>query len=163
MNFRAKGAQRQLAMIARRSRLLDGGLAVGKQAGEQQAGLDLRAGHGDRVVMPCSRPPEIRSGAQSSVATISAPILRSGSITRFMGRRESDSSPISSLVKGCAATMPDSMRMVEPELPQFRALLGACNSGPMPSMMTAPSSSRSTVQPKARTHPRVLLQSAPGE
>ena len=85
--------------------------------------------------MPFSRAPLIWSGAWSSVAVISAPILRSGSITRFIGRRDSDSSPIISLVNGCAATMPDSIRMVEPELPQSRAVLGARNSGPSPSMM----------------------------
>ena len=39
-------------------------------------------------------------------------------MTRSMGRRESDSSPIISLVNFCPATMPLSMRMVEPELPQ---------------------------------------------
>ena len=50
---------------------------------------------------------------------------------RFMGRRDSDSSPISSLVNGCPARMPDSMRMVEPELPQSSGAAGVLElSGP---------------------------------
>ena len=36
---------------------------------------------------------------------------------RRMGRRESDASPIICVVNGCAASTPDIMRIVEPELP----------------------------------------------
>ncbi len=81
---------------------------------------------------------------------------------RFMGRRESDSSPISSLLKAWPARIPDSIRIVEPELPQSRGSSGALSCMPSPSMITAPCSARSTVQPNAPTHPKVLAQSAPG-
>jgi hypothetical protein len=46
-----------------------------------------------------------------------APIRSSGTITRRIGRRCSDSSPVMDVVKGCAARMPASIRMVLPELP----------------------------------------------
>jgi hypothetical protein len=80
---------------------------------------------------------------------------------RFIGRRESDSSPIISLVNGWPATIPASMRIVEPELPQSSGTLGFCNCRPSPSIVTTPCGSRSTLQPSARTQSRVLAQSAP--
>ena len=48
----------------------------------------------------------------------------SGSMMRFMGRRESDSSPPIRVPKRCAARMPESMRMVEPEFPASRSAAG---------------------------------------
>ena len=82
-------------MIARARRFFHRRRAFGEQTGEQQARLHLRAGHRhcvlDAIQAACRW---IISGAWSSVALISAPIFRSGSITRFIGRRDSDSSPI---------------------------------------------------------------------
>ncbi len=49
---------------------------------------------------------------------------------RAMGRRRSDASPVSSETKGCAASTPASMRMVEPELPQSSGALGPAGSRP---------------------------------
>ena len=63
-------------------------------------------------VVPCTV-----SGAWPSTASMRAPISPSGSMTRRMGRRESDSSPIMVAVKGWAARIPASMRIVVPELP----------------------------------------------
>src|SRR6266568_7430266 len=79
-----------------------------------------------------------------------------------IGRRESDSSPASSLVNFCPARMPLNMRIVEPEFPQSSVALGVCNCSPRPWITTeAPFLSHST--PSARRHPRVLAQSAPVE
>ena len=55
---------------------------------------------------------------------------------RSMGRRESDSSPPIREVNGCAARIPESMRMVEPELPASSIAAGS-RSAP-PSMTTDP-------------------------
>src|SRR6266568_1135554 len=81
---------------------------------------------------------------------------------RNIGRRESDSSPVSSLKNSCPARMPLNMRMVDPEFPQSSAPLGACNVAPRPSITTDPLL-RCHFTPKARRHPRVLAQSAPVE
>ena len=40
-----------------------------------------------------------------------------------MGRRESDSSPIRVKLPCCGANRPEIMRIVEPELPQSRAMI----------------------------------------
>ena len=70
--------------------------------------------------MPCSaRPPRSTSGGRPSAAvSISAPIRRSGSATRAIGRRVSDSSPVRQTSKGCAASRPASSRIEVPELPR---------------------------------------------
>ena len=63
----------------------------------------------------------MRSGGRPpSLAAICAPIASSGAMIRAMGRRDNDSSPTSSLLNPCPASMPLSMRMVDPELPQSR-------------------------------------------
>ena len=46
----AKGSQSDFAVIAGAQRFFDAGLAIGEQAGEQQARLHLRAGYGHLVV-----------------------------------------------------------------------------------------------------------------
>lgn len=81
---------------------------------------------------------------------------------RCMGRWESDSSPMRREVKGCPARNPDSMRMVEPELPASRSALGADQSRPRPSMVTS-RPSMETRAPRASTQRRVEWQSAPEE
>src|SRR5260370_20931849 len=79
-----------------------------------------------------------------------------------MGRRESDSSPANLLVNSCPARIPLNMRMVEPEFPQSRGELGACNFAPRPWIDTEPPF-RSHFTPNVRRHPKVLAQSAPVE
>jgi len=61
--------------------------------------------------------------------------------------------------------MPLNMRMVEPELPQSSAVLGAANDTPCPcTSMTLPTPSlRSHNTPSDRMQPSVLAQSAPVE
>ena len=56
---------------------------------------------------------------------MSAPILRSGSITLAIGLLESDSSPQSSESKLCALRRPDIKRMEVPELPKYNGLDGS--------------------------------------
>src|SRR5271166_4359181 len=104
----------------------------------------------------------LATGDRYSMPRRVAPVRLSGSMMRFIGRRDSDSSPIISMVKGWPATMPASMRMVDPELPQLSGPAGSHSRGPSPSMVTVPRASCSTVQPRPRTQPRVLAQSAPG-
>ena len=53
-------------------------------------------------------------------------------MTRSMGRRESDSSPIISTGECLPGTMPLSMRMVDPELPQSSGAAGADSASPRP-------------------------------
>ena len=60
-------------------------------------------------------------------ASIRAPIRDKGPMIRRIGRRDSERSPISVDVNGCAATTPASMRIVLPELPQSSASPGAVN------------------------------------
>src|SRR5438105_12545098 len=62
--------------------------------------------------IPCSgvSPPTRRGGHVAA-----APISRSGSTTRPIGRRDKDSSPASSLSKSCAANKPASSRIVVPD------------------------------------------------
>ena len=107
----------------------------------------------------------MRNGGRLFCEVICAPMAVSGVITRSMGRRESDSSPAISLANFCAATMPVSMRMVEPEFPQSSRLLGAVNDSPVPctSMTLSEPSLRSHFTPRERRQPSVLAQSAPVE
>src|SRR6185437_2557522 len=66
------------------------------------------------------------SGANSSSrARISAPICRSGSITRRIGRRLRDLSPVSSELKLCPASAPANNRIVVPLFPASSAFRGA--------------------------------------
>ena len=106
----------------------------------------------------------MRSGGRSpTAAEILAPILLSGSIIRAMGRRESDSSPSSSLVNSWPARMPVSIRMVEPEFPQSSTSVGAFSIGPRPQISTTPSTPRCHSTPSPRRQPSVLEQSMPVE
>src|ERR1035438_6188637 len=115
--------------------------------------------------MPLSLAPAIRSGGQPFCDVICAPMAVNGVITRAMGRRASESSPASSHVNFCPATMPLSMRIVEPEFPQLRGSLGAINDGlpPCTSMTLSALFLRSHFTPSDLKQPSVLAQSAPVE
>src|SRR5437667_6025386 len=113
--------------------------------------------------MAFSRPPVIRNGGRPpSLASSLAPIAVSGVITRAIGRRESDSSPMSSLVNSWPARIPLSIRIVEPELPQSSGDTDADKHGPNPWIVTL-EPSRSHFTPSTRRQARVLAQSAPVE
>ncbi len=67
-----------------------------------------------------------------------APIARSGSATRAIGRPDSESSPTSVVAKRCPASKPHSNRIVVPELPQSTGPSGArMRSRPVPWMTNA--------------------------
>ena len=80
--------------------------------------LHLGAGHRERVVdavQAAAVDPQRRvTGRRPSTV---APMSRSGSATRSIGLRDSDSSPVSSVTQGKAAQNPASRRMPVPELP----------------------------------------------
>ena len=59
------------------------------------------------------------------ILLIFAPIMESGSIIRFMGRRQMDSSPVRVTSKSWAARIPQISRVVVPLLPQSRSSFGA--------------------------------------
>ena len=64
-----------------------------------------------------------------------APMRVSGSATRFIGRRRSESSPVSSVQNGWPASTPSSSRTVVPELPQSTTSSGSTRPpGPAPAM-----------------------------
>ena len=68
-------------------------------------------------------------------ATKVAPIRASGSITRPIGRRRSDSSPVSTVTNGWPASTPVRSRAVVPELPQSITSPGSCRPpGPAPAI-----------------------------
>ncbi len=78
--------------------------------------------------MPTSAPPRTRTGGKTSPGRAGstrpstvAPMRRSGSATRRIGRRVSDASPPRSVSNGRPASRPMSSRMVVPELPQSSA------------------------------------------
>ena len=56
------------------------------------------------------------SGGRPSVGWMVAPIPVSGSMTRRIGRRLSEASPVMTVRNGCAAARPASSRIVVPEL-----------------------------------------------
>ena len=119
---------------------------------------------GRRYSMPCkSERPSITSGGQdfSLSAWRSAPIWRRGSITRCIGRLESEASPMRRERKGCAARMPAMRRIVVPEFPQSRSASGLTNRPEMPSTTSVPGSGVSMSTPSWRMAAAVLRQSSP--
>ena len=79
-----------------------------------------------------SRAPVTMSGSKSpSRAEIAAPILRSGSATRPIGRDLSEASPVRNAVTGCVPRTPSRSLAAVPELPRSRTVSGSA-SPPMP-------------------------------
>src|SRR6187431_3194150 len=73
---------------------------------------------------------------------------------RFIGRRDSDSSPKIVLEKGCPARIPLSMRIVDPELPASKEPFGACRPrNPRPCTLISSSALSMTI-PIDSIHPR---------
>ena len=95
---------------------------------------------------------------------IRAPIRVKGSMMRRIGRLDSESSPIISVVNGRAATSPASILMVEPEFP---ASSGSGeerqHSNPRPSTVMVRSLSCLMSIPSRCRHDSVDWQSAPRE
>ena len=94
----------------------------------------------NRWVAPTRPPPRTMSGGSVPSARPSscAPMARNGATTRPIGRRASESSPVSTLKKGRPARRPLSRRMVVPELPQSTTPVGSVNAAtPCPETVTA--------------------------
>ena len=160
--FRAELPQRNLGVIAGTHRFAHDRLARGEQPAEEHACFHLRARHRQRVIERVQRGSPDYQRRETILPRFEAPICASGFMIRSMGRRERDSSPKMRLTKGCAASNPDIMRMVEPEFPASRSSACFQPSSPRPWMVTAVPCS-STPIPSARTHPSVEWQSAPVE
>jgi len=97
-----------------------------------------------------------------AVVSICAPICRSGSTMRRIGRRDSDSSPIRVVGKFWAASRPVISRIEVPELPRSSACAGSrrpCR--PTPWTRRWVSASWSMRTPMARNAFMVLRQSSP--
>lgn len=107
--------------------------------------------------------PRMASGSfvPSARPTTVAPIRRSGSATRPIGRRRSDSSPVRTVQNGWAPSTPKSRRAVVPELPQSTTSDGSCMPrGPTPAMRYSPGPLRVTSAPSASTAAMVRRQSS---
>ncbi len=112
--------------------------------------------------MPWSGPPRTVIGSRPPSDSNRAPIRLSGSMTRRIGRRRSESSPVSVDVKGRPARMPASSRAVVPELPASSGASGELNPpAPRPITVTMPSE-RENCPPRRSRHESVDRQSAPG-
>ncbi len=76
--------------------------------------------------------PVISSGSREPPPwpSIRAPIARSGSVTRPIGRRRSEASPSSTADSGRPARSPATRRAVVPELPQSRVPAGVVSASP---------------------------------
>ena len=125
-------AQHPLGVIARAARLAQRGRALGLQPGEHQRALELRARDrqvvadaGQRAAAHAQRREDVAGPRGSARPSIVAPIRRSGSATRRIGRRVSEASPASSVSNGRPASSPISRRIVVPELPQSIGPAGA--------------------------------------
>ena len=104
------------------------------------------------------------SGGRPSLpsAVTFAPMRVSGSMTRRMGRFESELSPVSRLRNGCPARMPAMRRIVVPEFPQSMSRAGAVKARRTPWTMSVVSSAVSIFTPSARIALTVERQSSLG-
>ena len=132
----AQRGEHALGVITAGDGFDDLGRARCLEAGEHERALHLRA-RNRRRWRPVSAPPRTTTGAKVPFAraSITAPIVRSGSTTRAIGRRRSDSSPSSTERNGRPASRPVNTRIDVPELAQS----------------TTPSGSRSASTPLAET------------
>ena len=111
---RAERGEHALGVVARRRGRHDLGRAVGLQPGEEQRRLHLRATRpASSWRMPAQRAAADRRAARASPSSrpsTCAPIARSGSTTRAIGRSRSDASPVSTVRNGRPASTPGEHR-----------------------------------------------------
>jgi len=95
--------------------------------------------------------PRMASGRRvpSARPTIVAPIRRSGSAMRPIGRRRSDASPVISVQNGWPASTPESRRAVVPELPQSMT-----SAGSLSPRNPVPANGRGTIETYTVVHKR---------
>ena len=109
----------------------------------------------------CSRPPRIVSGSASPWASsMRAPMARSGSVTRRIGRRRSEASPVSVAANRCPARMPSMRRAIVPELPQCSRETGDVRRETW-TLTVAPSRMVEISAPRPRSTRAVLFTSSP--
>src|SRR5690606_28101698 len=114
--------------------------------------------------MPCSMlPPWIRSGGTPpSPVSMRAPMRASGTVTRRIGRFESEASPTRVVSKDWPASRPASRRMPVPALPQSSGPSGARRpSRPTPCTMRLPGCGVSMDTPMRRKIVSVARASSP--
>ncbi len=98
-----------------------------------------------------SAPPRIVSGRPSPLRSSKrAPISASGVVTRRIGRRRSEASPVSVARKRWPASRPSRSRVVVPELPQSSVRSGARSRPRLPTVTTWPSRSGEIATPSWR-------------
>ena len=91
-----------------------------------------------------------------------APISQSGTVTRPIGLRDSEASPMQRAMRGVEAMRPSARRTPVPELPKSRSPFGLMRpETPTPWMCQIPSAVRSTLAPKACMALAVLTTSSP--
>ena len=160
--------QHALGVVAARSGLGHGRATVGTQAGEQHGALDLRRSRpgsrsrsGDSTVWPCT----VTGSVPVRRSSNRAPMSSSGSVTRRIGRLESDSSPVSATSigqpgehaheqprRGAAVAAVDRRAVgARPERSPART---------MPASVPSPATSSSTCAPSSRTASMVERTSA---
>src|SRR5579883_2200659 len=107
--------------------------------------------------------PMIASGKRPpSRATTRAPMRASGSVTRAIGRRRGEASPVKKTVMPWLATRPMRSRAPVPELPRSSMSSGSARPPmPTPSMLQTPSAPRVTPAPSARIAAAVRSTSSP--
>ena len=116
---------------------------------------------GMRYSMPWRAPPRNVSGASlpPSRPSTSAPIRRSGSTMRAIGRERIERSPVITDMNGWPASTPAIRRVVVPLLPVLRMSDGSVRMPPR--TVNAPSSCRSICVPSPRSTRSVEARSAP--
>ena len=116
--------------------------------------------------MPRRFPPWMASGGSRppSRPSTTAPMLRSGSTMRAIGRRRNCSPPLSTLRNCCPAIKPASKRMVVPERRQSSTFSGSCRPcNPTPCTVSVVGECSSISTPRDRTASSVARQSAAGK
>ena len=161
----AERLERALRMIPGRRRFDDPGAPGRVQAREQHARSSPgRSAPPARARFPWSPPPSMVSGGRPPAASIRAPMRVSGSMTRRIGRRCSESSPPITLRNGCPARIPASSRIVVPELTASSGASAARSPPtPRPAIAQADGPVGRIATPSARRQASVAAQSAPGE
>ena len=137
----AEGGERSFGVVAGRSRLEHARRPVRVQTGQQHRALDLRArASRARVQWRAAAFPGWSAARGRRSRQCGRPCARAASMTRRIGRRDSDASPTSVAENGCPASTPASRRIVVPELPASSGADGeqSCPK-PRPSRVTVPS------------------------
>ena len=134
---------------------------LGIEAGEQDRRLDLGARDGQQVVDPASSDPRSGAAGAPPSSRCSRPSGERGSATRSIGRRDRDSSPVSSKVSpACPARIPRSNARASRVRAVDRAPWEERPVSPLPNTRSVSSPCSYTSTPSARTAAIVASVSA---